>query len=255
MSARSTDRWVLVGGGSGGIGRAICRQLADDGWNVALTYYRGKDSAAAALEEIGRTGREARAFQVDLTDAEQAATVVRDAASLGNLAGVVYAAGPSMAMDYIANLDPGAFAQSVDIDIKGCFNLVRPALGHLRESKGSVIALSTQATARYAKKNLLSSAPKAAIENIVKGIAVEEGRFGVRANTLAVGVLEGEGAWEKLLASGAYTEALLKAAKAAIPLGRFGTPDDIAATVRFLLSDAAAWITGQTIYVDGGYSA
>lgn len=98
------------------------------------------------------------------------------------------------------------------------------------------MAVSTQAVSRYAKRDLLSSVPKAGVEALVKAVAAEEGRYGVRANGIEVGMLEGEGAWAKHMASGDYTDALLAAAKKSIPLGCYGHVDDIAEMIRFLLS-------------------
>lgn len=253
MSA-SDDRWVFVAGGSGGIGGATGRGLAEDGWNVALTYH----SNAAPAEQVARAvegfGRKAEVVPLDFADAGAVADRIDRVAALGPLCAVVYAAGPHVTMDYAANISPDLFARSVDADLKAAFNVVRPALKHLRDTRGAVVAMSTQAVSRYAKRDLLSSVPKAGVEALVKAIAVEEGRFGVRANGIEVGMLEGEGSWTKHMASGDYTEALLAAAKKAIPLGRYGHVSDIAELVRFLLSGRADWITGQIIGVDGGYS-
>jgi NAD(P)-dependent dehydrogenase (short-subunit alcohol dehydrogenase family) len=243
-----------VGGGSGGIGRAICRALAAGGWNIALTYNRRREPAQEIAEEITRAGGGAYAVQLDLTDADATSRAVDEVADHGELSGLVYAAGPVIAMDYVSNLTPGQFARILDIDLKGAINLLQPAIKHLRANTGTLVALSTQAVARYAKQDALSTVPKAAVEAFVRAIAVEEGRYGVTANVIGVGMLEGEGMWDTMHQTGAYTEPLLAAARAATPMRRFGRPEDVAALTRFLMSDQASWITGQTICVDGGYS-
>ncbi|MGE0066320.1 MAG: SDR family NAD(P)-dependent oxidoreductase [Solirubrobacterales bacterium] len=254
MEGESKHRWALVGGGSGGIGRAISKALAEGGWNVAVTFNSNEAGALETVSRVELAGGEARTLQVDLADGSATAAAVDDLAGAVDLSGLVYAAGPRIPMDYFSNLGHEQFSRIVDIDLKGCFNLLQSGVRHLREREGSVIALSTQAVARYAKRDSLSSIPKSAVEGIVKAIAVEEGRYGVTANTIGVGMLEGEGMWESMNESGHYTEAVLAAAMAATPMRRFGSPEDIARMARFLMSEEAAWVTGQTIYVDGGYS-
>ncbi|MEE2033022.1 SDR family NAD(P)-dependent oxidoreductase [Rhodococcus chondri] len=247
-------RWVLVAGGSGGLGSAISRSLAEDGWNVALTYRRNAAAAEKIAREVTGLGRSSRIVQLDLTDPEAARDVVDEVSSSVELGGVVYAAGPHIPMKYVSAITPEIFSQTVDVDAKGCFNLLQPALRHLRENGGSVLAVSTPGITRYPKRDLLSVAPKAAVQAVIRGIAVEEGRFNVRANCIAVGLIEGEGMWDQLLERGDYTEEMFAVARKTIPLPRFGSVHDIAEAARFLMSDRASWITGQTLTVDGGYS-
>lgn len=253
MGPSTDERWALVAGGSGGIGSAIARALGADGWKVAITYRGNEERAARIVAELEAGGTAARALRVDLTDPEATAAVVGEVGD--GLAGVVYAAGPTIRLDYLASLGVDEFAAALDGDLKACVNLLLPALPALRERGGSIVALSTQAAARYAKRDALSSVPKAGVDALLRAIATEEGRYGTRANTVGVGMIEGEGLWETFHQSGDYTDALLAAAMQATPMRRFGRPEDIAAMVRFLMSAEAGWVTGQTIYVDGGYTA
>ena len=134
----------------------------------------------------------------------------------------MYAAGPYFPMAYTGDIEPERFAHQMANDTLACFNLVQPALPALRRSRGSIVAVSTPAVRRFPSRDLLSAAPKAAIEQIVRGIAVEYGKFGVRANAVGVGLLE-DGMFEDLMANGDYTESILDLSRRAIPLRRFGS--------------------------------
>lgn len=250
QEADSARRVALVAGGSGGIGSAVCSTLARDGYDVALTYRSDEQAAARAAKAVTEQGRNASVHQLDLTDAPAAAALV---SSLGPVHAVVYAAGPYIPMQYIATIDAGCFAAQLASDAAACFNLLRPAIEPLRETQGCIVCVTTTATRRYASRDVLSSAPKAAVEQLVRGISYEEGRYGLRANCVGVGVID-TGIFRDLVATGDYDDRALEAARRAIPLGRFAAAEEAAEAVAFLASDRASYITGQTLCVDGGYS-
>jgi 3-oxoacyl-[acyl-carrier protein] reductase len=245
---------ALVSGGSGAIGAAICRLLAERGSRVAFTYRRGVEAAEALSGDLQELGAEAESWSVDLKDAEATAAVVGAVEErFGAIHTLVYASGPFVSLDYVSRVTPAAFREQVENDAIAFYNLLFPAIEPLRRSKGSVVAVSTTALSRAITRDVLSAGPKGAVAGVIRTFALEEGRFGVRANLVGVGMTTA-GMGAELMVSGGLDEAALAVATTNIPLRRFGTAADIAEAVCFLASERAGFITGQTLNVDGGYS-
>jgi NAD(P)-dependent dehydrogenase (short-subunit alcohol dehydrogenase family) len=253
-AARFASGAAVVAGGSGGIGAAICEALARSGSDVALTYHKNKEAADKVVATVEAAGSKGLAVQTDLTDELAAGRFVALAAErYGGVHTAVYAAGPYINIRHISRIEPKLFRETVGTDVFGCYHLLAAALPHLRDAKGVVLALATPAVRRYAVKDVLSAAPKAAIETVVKGIAAEEGRFGIRANCIGVGLIE-DGMYHALLAKGDFDERFLQATRDSVALRRLGSAQNIADAAEFLLSDRASYITGQTLMVDGGFA-
>jgi NAD(P)-dependent dehydrogenase (short-subunit alcohol dehydrogenase family) len=242
---------ALVLGAGGGLGAAIAGEFAAGGSAVALTYRR--DSARVERLLAGPGGPARRGYHLDLTDAPACAAVADAVASdFGGIHTLVYAAGPHVPMVHLSTVSPEQFRAQLDGDAAAFFNAVRPALPHLRTGRGSIVAVTTAATRRYPVRDGLSAASKGAVEALVRGLAAEEGRFGVRANCVGPGMLT-DGMAQRLIESGELDERAQAAARANIPLRRFGTAADVAAAVCFLASDRAGYISGQKLDVDGGF--
>ena len=245
---------ALVIGGSGAIGAAVSRRLAEAGSDVVLTYRSNEAGAIAAADAVAGAGRRAAVHQLDTTaDAAVTALVERVVAEHGGIHTLVTAAAPVAWQRWTSHVTPEQFEEQMAQDVGAFHRVVVACIPALRESRGSVVAVTSVANRRYVLRDMLSSAPKAAIEAVVQAVAAEEGRNGIRANAVGVGILE-EGMAATLLASGDVRERDMEHALSLVPLRRLGVADDIAGTVVFLAGDQASYVTGQWIDVDGGYS-
>lgn len=236
---------ALVVGGNGGIGARVAALLAARGSAVAVTHRRTPSG-----------GWSSHRLDLAAPDAATRAAEVVEAvlAEHGGLHTLVHAAGPHVPMVHLGRVSAADMATQLRDDAGGFFTVVAAALPALRASRGSIVAVTTAATARFPKRDGLSSAPKAAVEAMVRALAVEEGRYGVRVNAVGPGMLS-DGMAARLIESGELSQEALEVTRRNIPLGTFGTADDVAEAVCFLASDRAGFISGQKLDVDGGYGA
>lgn len=239
-------RVAFVTGGGSGLGLAIARALATAGADLALL---GRDAARleAAASSLAPTGRRVLTFAADVRQPDAVVAAVDAAASaLGRLDILVNSAAGNFLCP-ADQLTPNGLSAVVDIDLKGTFHACRAALPHL--SKGGGVILNVSATLQLPATPLQmhASAAKAGLDSLTRSLALEWGRRGIRVLGIAPGPVAGTEGVKRLL-PGAVGDALA----ARTPLGRLGTPDDIADAALFLVSEQARWITGVTLVADGG---
>lgn len=242
---------VFVTGGSGGVGRAIGQEFAARGANVALTYYSNRAKAEEAAEAVRGYGVEALTMQADLADHDAVAAVfARAAEAFGSVDILTHAAGARVDWTPVRDHDPCAWAKFIAADLIGAFNAVREAVRHMHaHGRGVIVAISSIAAQMCQSRNSQGAAAKAGLEALVRVVAREEGRHGIRANAISIGLTDTEQARE---AFERWGEVATQKVIAGIPLGRVAKPEEIACMASYLASEYGAYITGKVIQVDGG---
>jgi len=243
---------AVVIGGSGGIGSAVCRAFAQAGADIAFTYRSNEQAAQELRGEIEIAGRSALALKIDLTDRAGCREMIdRVASEFGRIHTLVLSVGADISMTYTADIDPDEWDRTISSDLTGSFNVLKPAIPHLRKEGGSILAMSSAGLKRFPPKDILSVVPKAGVEMLMNGVAREEGRNGIRANSIALGVID-TGLFKRL--EDRLTPEFIEAMRMNAPLRRFATAEEVAELALFLCSTKAGFITGQCIALDGGYS-
>lgn len=242
---------AFVLGGSGALGRAICEAFARAGVPVALSYHSDEAAGEASATALQQLGVEARLFQVDSSDREGVERGLSDAAvALGGLHSVVYAGGAGFTPEFFSRTEEAVWQKWLKYDVMGAINLAQAAIPHLRETRGAFTALSTYQGEMIEVRGSPSAISKAAVDRMVAAVAKEEGRHGVRANSLRCGWIGVEGV-ERLFEMMPH---LREEKKKTIPIGRVGLPEEVGETVVFLSSRRAGFITGVNLTADGGES-
>jgi 3-oxoacyl-[acyl-carrier protein] reductase len=237
---------ALVTGGSRGIGAAIARRLAQEGASVAVNYAGRADAAAEVVASIEHSGGTARAFQADVSDPKACTELVTAVAeAFGGMDILVNNAGITRD-GLLVRMSDEDWGAVIDTNLSGAFYATRAAGKLMMKARsGSIVTIASVVGLVGNAGQVNYAAAKAGLVGMTKSVARELASRNVRANAIAPGFIATE-------MTDALPEAARDAAAASIAMGRFGTPEDIAAAAAFLASDDASYITGQVIAVDGG---
>jgi 3-oxoacyl-[acyl-carrier protein] reductase len=235
---------ALVTGASRGIGAAVAKELALSGWDVAVAYRSDADGAAATVAAVEATGRRAVALCDEIGDPAAPERLLAGAEQLGPVLALVNNAG--VRADGLAlTLADDEWDRVVDTNLSAAFRLTRRALkGMIRARYGRVVNVASVVGPRANAGQANYAAAKAGLIGMTKTVAAEVARRNVTVNAVAPGFIETD-----------MTAELPRELLSAVPARRAGRPEEVAAAIAFLASDPASYVTGSTLFVDGGMSA
>ena len=239
-------KYVLITGGSRGIGAATARLLASRGWGVAVGYHQSEAQAQALAAELSDQGVPALAVRADVADSAQVARMVDNVLeNFCQLDILICSAGVSH-QGLISQIDENQWRRLFAVNVDGVHHCCRAVLPHMLERKsGSIVTVSSMWGQVGASCEAAYSAAKGAVIAYTKALAKELGPSNIRANCVAPGVIDTE-------MNGHLTQDDLAALADETPLGRIGTPREAAAAIAFLASDEASFLTGQVVAPNGG---
>lgn len=245
--ARDASRRVaLVTGASRGIGRAVACGLAADGFDLALVYAGNADAAADVVAACKAAGATARAYRCDVSNADEVkATADAVLADFGSVWALVNNAGITRDT-LLARMKDEDFARVLEVNLTGAFNMMRALTRPLmRQRGGRIVSMSSVVGLMGNAGQANYAASKAGLIGLTKSVARELAPRGVTVNAVAPGFVRTD-------MTAALPEQVVERYEGQIPLGRLADPEEVAGVVRFLVSDAAAYVTGEVIRVDGG---
>ena len=231
-------RRVLVSGGSGEIGEAICRQLAADGWEVIVHAHARGEQAAALAHELG-----GQSVAFDLADDAASAAAIAGILERGSVQGVVHAAGLHDDAP-LAGMSERQWHRVLELSLDGFYHLVQPLLlPMLRTRWGRIVSITSVSAIVGNRGQANYAAAKAGLHGATRALALEVASRGVTVNAVAPGII-----------ASAMSAAAFPPERIAqlVPLQRAGTPQEVASLVGFLMSERAGYITGQVVPVSGG---
>ena len=245
---------TLVFGGSGGIGSGVARTFAESGSDLALVCRSKPEPAEAAAEHARALGRKASVHAADVTDPAQLRAGIDAAiAAHGRVHTVVWGAGPLVNQHYIADTPIDEWRHAFEVEVHGFFSAATAIIPHMRKmGGGSFVHLGSAGHDWWPARDGMSVAVKASNEQLVRGIAKEEGKHNIRANSVLVGVIDA-GQLHELTRLGQLDEKWVEETHKLLCLKRWGTPAEIGHACVYFASNEGGYTTGQAISVGGGF--
>lgn len=247
-----TSRVAVVTGGSRGIGRGIALGLAEDGFDVAVTYRRDAEAGAETVAGIEAAGQAGLAIQADVSNPEDNDRTIREVLDrFGAFHAIIANAGIASRGQSVVNTEAKELLRVVATHALGAHHLLSIAVPHLRtHERADIVAISSVATISNGANGAPYNMGKAALEALALTLAKEERENGIRVNIVAPGLVETE--MGRRLVKGAAGIDDIKSLEEIMPFGRVCQPEDIANAVRFFTSDKAGYVTGEKLNVWGG---
>ncbi|MFN2532023.1 MAG: SDR family oxidoreductase [Pyrinomonadaceae bacterium] len=240
-------RVAFVTGGGTGITGGLARAFAEAGASVALIS-RKMEHLEPAAEAINRNGGKAFPFAADVRDTSAVQSAVEAAVEQFGKVDIVVNGAAGNFLCKAEDLSSNGFGTVIDIDLKGTFNVCRAAFAQLKEHRGQILNISTTLQYLGTPMQLHVSAAKAGVDALTRNLAVEWGRHAIRVNAIAPGPIDETEGMKRLV-----PEPIRERLRRNIPLGRFGRISDIESAALFLCSNAASFINGVVLVVDGGH--
>jgi len=241
-------RVAFVTGGGSGIGAGIAKRLAEQGARVALLG-RTAEKLEGVATEIKNAGGEALILPADVRQYAAVESAINSTAEKFGRLDILINSAAGNFLAPAAALSANGFRSVIDIDLCGTFNACRAAFAHLAKEGGSIVSITATQAEIPTPLQCHAGAAKAGIEKLTRDLALEWARSGVRVNSVAPGPIEGTEGMSRLAPGDAASNF-----KKRVPLGRWGTIEEIADAVLFLVSPAGAYVTGTTLLIDGGTS-
>ncbi len=246
-SKKPLQRVALIIGGTGGIGKEVCIQLASDGYDVAVHYCRNEEKAKMIQKEIVAMGKKAMIVNADITDFDQVQTMIQSILrTFETITVIVNCSAKDISNIKFQDLDWRTVQEHFDVNVKGIFHIQKCVLPIMEKNGyGKIINITTQAIEKPSAEWLHYITAKSALHGFTKALAVELAPKGIRVNAISPGMTDTE-----LIAN--IPEKVRLLTEVQTPLGRIAQPKDIAGAVSFLASEKADFLTGETIRVNGG---